>query len=456
MIKKFLLPVVASVLSLAFFLSACSDSVEIAACADSSASFVQSDSVETSTEVSNKKATVVFMLGNSISRTIAASDLTEDDVSELVLTAEVLNGDAYEPFTFDDGSESITWTDLTSMERAKLSLDIGFYNFKLGIYSTSSLTSESRLIQSASLEAYEVTVETTQIPFEATYASTNGDVSVDLVWTLGTDEENLIESVEAGLFTFESKGKEAVEGYDVESLELTSDDKTSYSASYAKNVENGTYYIKFYAYDANSNLMNTYTEIIKVQGFKTNGQITVDTAKLNPYYSITYDLNDESASWSDESQTGVVYRTEYKAATLLTAGVINAPTNCTFDGWYTDSDCSGEAVTEIKAGDTNNYTLYAKWLSTGSFTVTLDTLEAEAEGVVSLNWNENAGTLTATIADGYTLYAWTVDDKDYDSTETSLTLSEMDLDGGYHYITVTVVDSDKDAYTATATVLVTN
>ena len=99
------------------------------------------------------------------------------------------------------------------------------------------------------------------------------------------------------------------------------------------------------------------------------GYTIADTGKIaaKTKYSITY-KDRSNSTFSGTHQSGYpTYHVVGGTTTLL------APTknHYAFDGWYTESDCSGTAVTELTDENcTAAITLYAKWTENENFAVT--------------------------------------------------------------------------------------
>ena len=84
-------------------------------------------------------------------------------------------------------------------------------------------------------------------------------------------------------------------------------------------------------------------------------------------YSLTYNLNAEDATWG--SEPGVKSYRLGAALNLLTQSYVTRA-GYTFDGWYTDADCT-TAVTEITMPN-HDVTLYAKWTAQGGISYTVE------------------------------------------------------------------------------------
>lgn len=117
-------------------------------------------------------------------------------------------------------------------------------------------------------------------------------------------------------------------------------------------------------------------------------------------YNITYNLNNGTNASGNPSRY-----------TYGTAVTLAAPTRTgyTFGGWFTDSDFSGDAVTEIPADATGNKTFYAKWTANG-YTVTFDanegTVTPESKTVT---YDGTYGELPTPKRSGYKFLGWFTD-----------------------------------------------
>ena len=94
---------------------------------------------------------------------------------------------------------------------------------------------------------------------------------------------------------------------------------------------------------------------------------TVSISYARKRYSLTYDLNAEDADWV--SKPGVKsYRLD-AALKLLTQSYVTRA-GYTFDGWYTDADCTTAFTAATMPAE--NITLYAKWTAQGGISYTVE------------------------------------------------------------------------------------
>ncbi len=123
-------------------------------------------------------------------------------------------------------------------------------------------------------------------------------------------------------------------------------------------------------------------------------------------YSISYNANDGVVPGGN---TG-----SYTAQTATFKLPVPTRSGCEFEGWYTSSDYSGQAVAEVKQGSTGDLTFYAKW-SMDYSTVVADTtaktytgaaiqpaasapsLREDVDYKVTYADNVNAGTASMTV-----------------------------------------------------------
>ena len=79
-------------------------------------------------------------------------------------------------------------------------------------------------------------------------------------------------------------------------------------------------------------------------------------------YTITYRNSDGSAvNWAGGVTLVERYNVEDSTITLPGEDAFIAPTAKVFGGWFTDAECTGDAVTSIPAGSTGNKTFYVLW-----------------------------------------------------------------------------------------------
>lgn len=117
-------------------------------------------------------------------------------------------------------------------------------------------------------------------------------------------------------------------------------------------------------------------------------------------YNIIYELNGGTNASDNPS-----------SYTYDTAVTLRDPTRTgyTFGGWFENAGCTGEAVTEIPAGETGTKTFYAKWTA-NTYTVTFDANEGTVTpGSKSVTYDGNYGELPTPKLSGYKFLGWFTD-----------------------------------------------
>lgn len=114
-------------------------------------------------------------------------------------------------------------------------------------------------------------------------------------------------------------------------------------------------------------------------------------------YNITYNLNNGTNASGNPSRY-----------TYGTAVTLAAPTRTgyTFGGWFTNSDCTGDKVTEIPVGATEAKTFYAKWTA-NEYDVTFDLNYEGAEKITEqVTFDEKYVLPNKPARSGYKFLGW--------------------------------------------------
>ena len=141
---------------------------------------------------------------------------------------------------------------------------------------------------------------------------------------------------------------------------------------------------------------NNVTYTVSAEDGTTKNYVVTVTVCNPDSYSISYVL--DGGTWS----TGYNEPTQYtidKTTTLPTSSNIQK-TGYTFDGWFTESDCSGTALTTLGAMEyTDPITLYAKWnlilfqfSSYGTFTLKTHSTKKEWDGTLEYSTDNSTWT----------------------------------------------------------------
>lgn len=118
------------------------------------------------------------------------------------------------------------------------------------------------------------------------------------------------------------------------------------------------------------------------------------------HYTINFNAN--GATW----QTGYTIPSSYTVLDAITLPTIEnfSKTNFRFDGWFEDSNFTGEAVTEIQVGTTGNKEYFAKWTEykDGKITIVInvdDELSStRSYGVIKIEFTDNGERKLFTLA----------------------------------------------------------
>ena len=178
-------------------------------------------------------------------------------------------------------------------------------------------------------------------------------------------------------------------GQEINNTTLRNDDGYEILAKSTNNNYNitiipGRYYIEYRIYDVTFNVFNI-SSTIQVEHFGVVEHLPEGlSTNVNGYNFIGFTLNDNLVNVFNQEITGDTTfvakfeAIEYAITYILNGGELeNAKSEYTieesfilpiptktgyeFDGWYVESDFSGEKVTDIKAGNFGNKTLYAKY-----------------------------------------------------------------------------------------------
>lgn len=297
------------------------------------------------------------VLINGSARTILPTNITESDIVRIYLSVyDSETGEHVQSWGWYADSETGE-TAFAKMHAEDMFIDAGTYDFTLELYN------EWQSVQKGELKGKTVVSGENTLAFTTEYLSDSvGDIELYVTWTA----EQGIDHVEAGLFTDESDGEDAVPDYEVGPCHTVGDDETGYTADYIKTVSAGTYFVRFDIYgkttDGASKLVSTIEDVVRiVAGLTTTA--TIPLSDINTLYAVNYELNNPDASWEADYEP-VKERNAHKIVTLPTEDHLHL-VGYQFEGWFESDDggetLTGEAVTKIGAGMARDLTLYAKW-----------------------------------------------------------------------------------------------
>ncbi|MBR1536775.1 MAG: leucine-rich repeat protein [Treponema sp.] len=184
------------------------------------------------------------------------------------------------------------------------------------------------------------------------YESGNvGNVNV----TFKIPSATAVKTVKAGLYTRDTDEEYKMAGHYLSIA--PSENSDSATAVYDDWAKSGTYRLKawFYADENCTLLVGTFSELVKIiSGTTSEAERDI---RVNEVYTIT--LKDEGTY--EDSYTPKTLFTRYDNLVELPSADQMRKSGCTFLGWYTSADGSGQPVTEIFGSQAENVVLYAKW-----------------------------------------------------------------------------------------------
>ena len=166
----------------------------------------------------------------------------------------------------------------------------------------------------------------------------------------------------------------------------------------------------FAGWNTNSSGSGTpYTNQQSVINLKNNknGELTLYAQWTANQYTITY-KDQGNVNFSGTHANGAPTQHTYGTATTLKTP---SKTGFSFDGWFTSSNCSGNAVTSLGATSyTDNITLYAKWTE-HEYKIAL-VVDPEGAGTIDKGdtiaayYTTDSDEITATASTGYSFSQW--------------------------------------------------
>lgn len=348
----------------------------------SCSNFFSSSSPDNDSIAPNGKALVHFSVGKSGARTIMPLDFTANDVDMIYLSAEKLSPEnEYVSYEFSEGLTRLSWSRgtpdedvITRFQESTIALEYGTYNLKLELCEEAGEGSY-KMIQSGEIKAQPINANT-ELTFIMEYKS-KGDISISISWGFDGDR-NRIGKIDAGLYTIASMGAakadDDIPGGAEKTLTITEDGSSATATGSFSSVNNGSYLIKLRFYSEGAeNPFSTITDIIKVNGYKTNYELSLEPDKLNLQYKVTFDPN--GGTWVGGSTERLTTTRNMYSGFIPPAEV--SKSGFVLVGWYSfEDDVPSEDLTKGTPSDRlapapdKDYTLYAVWGHSvgGSFT----------------------------------------------------------------------------------------
>ena len=369
-----------------------------------------SETPSTAVVPNDGKAYITFASprADSSART-ALPDFTEDGIADFTYTLTGAKTAA------ETQEELGVYSGLSELSSASVACSEGTWNFTLraekdGTVLTGSITNK------------EITAGENELAFVLTWDRTSLSGTGSLSFTLDYSEASNAASVAlatAELFSYDVATSQETALDDYPETELT---RANNSVTFeAFSLAAGNYRIKIHLYadSEKKSPINTWTELAIITGGQTStGRGEMDS--LNKVYSITYDTDGGEFANTQTVAGNFTRITETFALPLLTK------TGCTFDGWYTNADFTGAAVTQIAKGSTGNRTFFAKF-TPETYTVSFVTDKKYANGTTesqTFTYGEEQALSNSYFepVDGYEFKEWNTAD---DGSGTSYNQKEL-------------------------------
>lgn len=354
-------------------------------------SFSGSDSSDDNDLRNDGKARLLFSK-SAISRVIVPdSDVSSDDISKAELKYKLSSsGDEAVVLREWISTESKTAISLMKSE-TNLRVNAGIYDFTLNLYISQG--GDYVLCQSGKLLARSVVAGDNQLNFNTNYVD-DGTGGIKVSFTV---PENVgISKIYAKLvklnddFTPVARDYEKTLVYDASAANS--------SVSYENlSVQQGYYNFVVEIYDADSVLLNTFTDLACILSCRTSSTNWV-LNDINTRYSLTL-VTDKRSKWSENYDS--IQKANLLESITLPAGEDVSYEGNALVGWYENKNCDGEP--DYRPGDSiwidGEKTLYAKWVH--SYLVSIDGVKHEARSDKTLR--ENLAEFGEVNKDGYTL-----------------------------------------------------
>ena len=387
-----------------------------------------------SSSAENGRATVSFALASDNGRTIMPDNLELNDTVQIILSVEMQNEKGeYEEILVEPNPNWTADTDkygviqksaYDNMISDSLTFEYGTYNFKLELYAhASSEDSTPRLVQVAELKNVEINQKTETLEFEAKYVD-SGVLSLKLQWD-EVESRSPIGGVKAALYEISENGTigNLIEGTKKEPecvgpVQYSTDKivKKFYMATYSLETEvpNGSYWVKIQLYDneEETKILNTITEIVKINGFRTEKTLELDISKLNILYNVAYSLGADDASWVDGVEENLVTRRNAYTGVVLPTNEYVTRNGYKLVGWKPEN--SSEVLEEIEAGSSSakDYALTAQWIEHDAHSLKYMNIDGIVESVTnpqSFKETEEVTLLETVSKTYYTFEGWYTD-----------------------------------------------
>ncbi|MCR4952802.1 MAG: hypothetical protein K6A43_01905 [Treponema sp.] len=335
------------------------------------------------------KARVSFSVGY---RTLNPNQLWQSDITQVVLEYCVDSETAKPSEKTWNATEEYNAIIIMQNDEDKIELDPGIYNFTLKLYTNTDVSNE-HLTQTASLQKVELKPGDNNLEFNCSWAE-SGDLKLTFEWKndseIANPHLNSIYEIAAALYTYESNGKTALplenaaEEQDYEFLTTIEKDDEEEGLRIAeftyKDLPAGKYFVKYWLFNQKGETLTEkpFSELLKINGYKTESVIYFDSTELNFYYQVNYILDGakiEGRSDNNGIVTDTVNNCEtYKLRTPSSKTKVVDGVTYEFEGWA-ETDADGKYVgydpevsgwdpafyTELNPGENTNWYVKPWW-----------------------------------------------------------------------------------------------
>lgn len=294
---------------------------------------------------SSDNATVSFSIGKQSGSRLALPDTNGSDFSDFYMT-----------ITSEDDEDYMQlygpWETYNELTDAVIDIHTGEYTFVLEAYSSNA--------QYMGQVKHNVVKGQNQLNFTMSFlyayeGDGKGIFDINVVFPVQN-----VKKVTAGLYNLNGK---LVPGYADTEIDFNPKGSLNYSES---QVKEGNYVatFNFYADDEKTLLIGTWREHVIVVNEKTStSNITIEA--LSKTYSVNFELF-EKGTFAEGTVLPACYSRFSKIIELPVP--VQKSAMYDFEGWYTDSNFSGNPVTFLEPTDCKNITFYAKWKKNYSIT----------------------------------------------------------------------------------------
>ena len=311
-------------------------------------------------------------------------------------SVSVVTASAFSDITFTgtkaDGSMTITpYTadSFSALSQQTISVESGTWNFLLEAYLGKTATAPGEKYVAA-LNNQTIVPGTNELKMRlqadpASYATAAAAEAHPGSWQADLEfPAEAIDSIKIYLFKYSDYSQTSVNLTTLKNSSLKTwtlvkgTDFTANSVSVSENTRAMGNYVVYVEYCKNTSqqgensvpeVLSSWGEFMRINpGIKTTVEITLENT--DTVYTINYFILDDegelvSVPWNTAASEEVPFFYSRKSGvsgevTLPTSSAVTVPSGYTFEGWYTDADCTNGPLSEFNVTDATNKTFYAK------------------------------------------------------------------------------------------------